>query len=83
LDAQEVSYDLERINVPHNGGILVPTAIDHKLQVAQVKDGGNQLASLCNVSLGQADGFQGNFELVESVPIVVAYGIWSGADRTP
>jgi hypothetical protein len=50
LDAQKVSYDLKDINVPHDGGVLISTTVDHKLQVAQVKDGGDQLASLCDVS---------------------------------
>jgi hypothetical protein len=51
LDTQKVSYDLKDIHVPHDGGILISTTINHKLQVAQVKDGGDQLAGLCDVSI--------------------------------
>jgi hypothetical protein len=83
LDTQKVCYDLEDVSIPHDGGVLISTAINHKLQVTQVEDSNDELAGLCYVSFRQTDSFKGDLELVKSIRVIVKDSVWSRAKRVP
>jgi hypothetical protein len=46
-----------------------------------MEDGGDQLTSLCDMSLRQADAFQGDFELIDSIRNVITNGVWLSTNR--
>ena len=43
-----------------------------------MEDGRDELTCLGNMSLGEADGFESNFELLKSVCIIVSDTVWAG-----
>lgn len=45
--------------------------IDHEFKVSKVKDGRNELASLSDVTFGEASVLQGVLEVFESKAVVV------------
>ena len=79
--AQKVGDDLKNVRVPDDRGILVPVPVDDELEVAEVEDGGDELAGLGDVALGHADGLEGDLELVEAEGVVVAGSLLSAPRR--
>lgn len=70
LYPQELGDDIEDIRIPNDCGVLVSVPIDSEFQVTQMEYGGNELASLRNMSFGESNGLQGDFELIKALGIV-------------
>ena len=54
-------------------------AVDGKFEVAKMKNRGDKLTHLCDMSLGEAYRLESNFELLEPMCVVVSNTVWTGA----
>ena len=52
--------------------------VDCEFKIAKMEDGHNELTCLSNMLLGEADGFEGNFELLKLVCVIVSDAVWAG-----
>ena len=52
--------------------------VDCEFKIAKMEDGHDELTCLSNMLLGEADGFEGDFELLKPVCIIVSDAVWAG-----
>ena len=58
-------------HIVNNSSIHVTTAVSGELEVAQVKDSGDKLAGLSNMTLEKPDGLERQLELLKAIRIIV------------
>jgi len=70
VPSKNSATDGEDIGVSHHRGTLVSTAIGRELEVSKVRDSGNELTGLSNVTVGEPSIFQRMFKVIESKAVV-------------
>lgn len=58
--------------VANNSSINITTTVNGKFKVAKMEDGGDQLASLCKVTLGEPDVLE-DVELLKMLGVIIAH----------
>ena len=59
------------VHVVNNSSIHVMTTVSGELTVTQVKDSGDELAGLSNMTLEKSDGLEHQLELLKAIRIIV------------
>ena len=68
----------EQEYLSHYCGVNVMRVAAGEFKVAETKDGSDKLTHLGNMSLWEADGFESDFELFESMCVIISDAIWMG-----
>ena len=78
MAAEEVHYKSKGICISHDGSVDIAGTVDCEFEIAKMEDGRDELTCLGNMSLGKANSFESNFELLKSVCIIVSDTVWVG-----
>ena len=70
LNTQKFCNESESVCVSHDGSVNVAGTVDREYEVPQWRMAEDELTCLSNVSLGEVNCFESNFELLESVWVV-------------
>lgn len=71
LDTQEFGNNAKDICVTHDSSVNVTTTVNGELKIAEVENGSEKLASLSDVSLGQANCLESDLELLKAVGVII------------
>ena len=52
--------------------------VNCEFEIAKMEDGHDELTCLGNMSLGKADSFESDFELLKSVCVIISDTVWAG-----
>lgn len=76
LHTEELGHYFQQFRVANDSGIFIAAPVDRELEVSEVQDRSNELASLRYVPLRKPDGLQRHFQLIKSHLIVITTTIW-------
>jgi hypothetical protein len=73
VNTEEIRNDFENVNIAHDSSIFVLVLVNSKLEIAKVKDSGQELAPLGDMTFREAYsyGLEGYFELIKSLPVII------------
>lgn len=78
LNAEEVHYKSKGICISHDSSVDVARTVNCEFEIAEMEGGRDELTCLSNMSLGEADGFEGDFELLKPVCVIVSDAVRAG-----